>query len=283
LIPLAWHNEIGGFDESMFSWEDVDYHWRMARHGKCYTRVTAPLMVYRFYTGTRRQMGLDSHPELLDYITKKYQKEKIMACGCKKGNNVPATSPAMVAGQPTNRSNSNMSEDFNYKKIIYLHANTGEHSVIGASTRTNYGYRKHGDIFIVHVTDIAAQPDLFGVIPTEPEAAVPAVQRETKPPQVIVVEHEAKPAEVAEQPKTPAPEELSKIDNEDPPVDAFKTLPGKTYLKAARLSKAGVNSLDDILRVGVEGLLAIEGIGKTNAQNWYDIAWVTLEGQKADG
>jgi glycosyltransferase involved in cell wall biosynthesis len=271
LVPLAWHNEIGGFDESMPSWEDVDYHWRMARHGKCYTRITAPLMVYRFYTGTRRQTGLDTHPELLQYITEKYKKEKIVVCNCKGQNKIHPTMPATAISQKA-RSTS-MAEDFNFKKIQYMHNNTGEHSVVGASTRQNYGYRKRDDIFLVHVRDIAAQPDLFYIIPDAPQPAVPVEKKETPPPNVIVVKPEPKE-------ELPEPEELSKIDKTTEQV--FQTLPGKTYLKAARMSKAGIKTLEDVLRVGEAGLMAIEGIGKTTAKNWYEIAWVTLEGQKTD-
>lgn len=72
LIPKSWHNEIGGFDESMSSWEDVDYWWRMARADKSFRRVNHPLMVYRFSTGERRQIGLQDKSQLLLYLRNKY-------------------------------------------------------------------------------------------------------------------------------------------------------------------------------------------------------------------
>jgi len=65
LVPKSWHEEIGGFDEEMHSWEDVDYHYRMARAGKCYTRLEEELLVYRFSTGMRRDAGLQTYQSLV--------------------------------------------------------------------------------------------------------------------------------------------------------------------------------------------------------------------------
>ena len=86
LIPKPWHDDIGGFDEAMPSWEDVDYHWRHARAGHCYVRLAEELMVYRFYTGSRRDAGLQQHKNLLQYIRDKYEKEQPVGCsGCGRG------------------------------------------------------------------------------------------------------------------------------------------------------------------------------------------------------
>ncbi len=45
LIEKKWHDEIGGFDEGMESWEDWDYWIRMARSGKCFVRIPEDLVV----------------------------------------------------------------------------------------------------------------------------------------------------------------------------------------------------------------------------------------------
>lgn len=68
LLPRAWHSEIGGFDESMSSWEDIDYWYRLAWAGKCFCRIPEPLLVYRFYTGTRREIGRQEYANLLEYL-----------------------------------------------------------------------------------------------------------------------------------------------------------------------------------------------------------------------
>jgi len=64
LLPRLWHYEIGGFDESMESWEDWDYWLRMARAGKCFVRVPEALLVYQFYSGDRRERGRQISREL---------------------------------------------------------------------------------------------------------------------------------------------------------------------------------------------------------------------------
>src|SRR5690606_15173129 len=78
LHPRKWWKELGGFDERMPSWEDWDYWLRMAWAGHCFTRITEPLMTYRYYTGERRQWacpdtkeGLQNAQELFAYITEK--------------------------------------------------------------------------------------------------------------------------------------------------------------------------------------------------------------------
>jgi glycosyltransferase involved in cell wall biosynthesis len=92
LVPKAWHDEIDGFDESMETWEDLDYHWRMAKAGKCYVRVAEELMVYRFNTGKRRQEGLHTYPKIVEYLEDKYKEIDIVGCGC-SGNRSRAGKP----------------------------------------------------------------------------------------------------------------------------------------------------------------------------------------------
>jgi hypothetical protein len=43
----------------------------------------------------------------------------------------------------------------------YKHPNIGQHPVVGAQTRTSYGYRSGGDEFLVNREDIRATPHLF--------------------------------------------------------------------------------------------------------------------------
>ena len=75
LVPKAYHAQIGGFDESMESWEDWDYWIRLASVGKCFSRLPELLVVYRFYTGNRRETGLQQYPYLIQYLQDKYKKE----------------------------------------------------------------------------------------------------------------------------------------------------------------------------------------------------------------
>ena len=81
LLPKLWHYDNNGFDSSMLSWEDVLYWYKMAWAGKKFVRVREPLLVYRFYTGKRRDAGLSMKQELIDYMLEvkhgmRMQKEK---------------------------------------------------------------------------------------------------------------------------------------------------------------------------------------------------------------
>lgn len=75
LIPRAWHYEIGGFDESMESWEDVAYWYCLAWIGKDFHRIELPLLTYHFTTGFRRERGLRDWDNLISYL--QYKKETI--------------------------------------------------------------------------------------------------------------------------------------------------------------------------------------------------------------
>ena len=68
------------------------------------------------------------------------------------------------------RPESQFSDD-DFVMVLYVHPNRGNHHVIGAKTKTKYGYRGGGSKFLVHREDIEAQPHLFEPIGTE--AVVP--------------------------------------------------------------------------------------------------------------
>ncbi|KKW45586.1 MAG: Glycosyl transferase family 2, partial [Parcubacteria group bacterium GW2011_GWB1_57_6] len=82
LVPKVWHDEIGGFDETMPSWEDWVYWLCMARAGKCFVRIAEPLVAYRFYTGGRRDAGIQMHKDLIQYIISKLKDVPSMGCKC---------------------------------------------------------------------------------------------------------------------------------------------------------------------------------------------------------
>lgn len=172
LVPKLWHLEIGGFDESMETWEDVDYHWRLARTGHCFFRIPEPLVMYAYHKGTRREksavndeVSLHRHKSMIQYITKKYEKLEIKMCNC--GKRKPVVNGASVS------MNDN---DF---VLIELH-------FPGDDTRSDYGKslisptgqvdssgrkidyhgyaRRRGDKFLVHKEDQQARPDMFRLV-----------------------------------------------------------------------------------------------------------------------
>lgn len=179
LVPVAWHYEIGGFDERLESWEDVDYHWRMARHGKCYYHVDENLLMYRFTTGNRREDGYTIRRENVDYMRHKYKREgeSMTGCrGCGKSSRPTSTErSAMIANRPLPVSGmqdikgGTVVNQIQLPKAIggvvvvsesdlvmarYNSRTPTDHKVVGPNTMILYGYRKDGDVMRVHRSDI---------------------------------------------------------------------------------------------------------------------------------
>lgn len=206
LVPKAWHDEIGGFDERMESWEDIDYWWRLAKAGRPFYRVPAPLVVYHFYTGGRRDRGLEKHQELFEYLTDKHAKEEIVMCrGCGSRSKTRPPSSGVVPQKASAPPMALLDEEF--KMCVYNHPNRGQHTVIGQAVfrnrveglhmirdraegyRIHYGFRGGGERFLVHKEDIRIAPHLFA--PVEMRPRVPMMERQEPPePQSLIGETE---------------------------------------------------------------------------------------------
>jgi glycosyltransferase involved in cell wall biosynthesis len=246
LIPKAWHQEIGGFDEEMSSWEDVDYHWRMARAGKCYSKVNANLVYYRFDTGHRRELA---NPEtngqtaqkLLQYLSKKYEGIPKMTCrGC-GGTPQMQRQNLISTGDYKVQNNSNI-KDEDLVKIFYNHPNRGDHPVYGPLTGTSYGYHAGGDMFLVLIKDQELMPELFvkQSDATRIVTDVPAVEVE----------------------EVKAPELINAVD-EDFDVSS---VPGISPVVAKHLDDHGIKTKAEFLRLTYETIQEIPGIGASRAK-----------------
>lgn len=162
LHPKAWYDEVGGFDESMPSWEDWDYWLRLARAGKCFVRVPEPLMTYRFYTGGRRAIASADAPEnlqiaqnLVEYLQRKYQEVPVMPCqGCGKKQNRAPQSPNYQSQMSGGGAKVAGIADGDVVEVLYTHPNKGEHPVYGPGTGKFYGYRCGSDKFLVLKADV---------------------------------------------------------------------------------------------------------------------------------
>lgn len=212
LVPKQWHNEIGGFDESMASWEDWDYWIRMARAGKCFTFIDEPLFVYRFYTGQRREVGRQKASGLIEYLWKKYnsKRSEIMPCNCGGGGSVSVAQnqPQRVVQNAQGESEMESIKDSDVVLIKYMSGNMGQHRVVGPATQRDYGYRSGNEMFYIDRRDQSAMPSLFAKAQEEVkpfvENAAPVAPPEPKPiasPPAPKVETPA--------PVMPAPEPLA--------------------------------------------------------------------------
>lgn len=215
LLPKSYHEEIGGFDESMPSWEDWDYWIRMARAGKCFGRVTHPLVEYRFATGTRRasanpeesgESGRQLSTKLLEYLQAKKEAASPMPCGgCKKAQ-APVASPRMAVPRSLNQGNvPEMSAD----KMVWVRlidGNIGSHPISfradNEAVATNYDYRAHGDRFMM--LRHHAELDHRVVIEDPPAPAQPEPQTPEPPPAPSLLD-ETEFATWLEEDQSPAP------------------------------------------------------------------------------
>lgn len=236
LMPKSWYYEVGGYDQTLDTWEDVDLQWRLARSGKAFFRVEEPLVTYRFTSGSRREHGMvrdaaTSHAfkQRINYLKKKYEGLPIMPCrGCGGNNSGSSTLATQVVGQMfSGRSQGGiaMANDNEMIECLYAHANIGTHPVVGPSTGFNYGYHGGGEKFLVHQRDIASMPDIFKPIPKEQAAA---------PDDLPVTES-----------NVPAP---------PPRKPDFNNIAGVTKETEEKLVKAGVYNALDIVKAGKAGL-----------------------------
>lgn len=171
LINKRLHDYLGGFDESMQSWEDWDYWIRAARRNACFARVHSPLVNYRFGTGSRREIGITNRESLLSYMVDKREKESPEMCGCNKSARANSSSSHNTYSAPLashRRAASNTVAERDRKMasgdmiLVTLNdKNTGDHPVVGYATKTNYGNRSTGEEFYMYEQDVNAKPNKF--------------------------------------------------------------------------------------------------------------------------
>ena len=280
LHPKAWFDEIGGFDEQMESWEDWDYWLRLARKGKCFIHLEQELMVYPYYTGSRRELGIKNFESLVSYMKQKYERIEKMPCrGCSGARTAPR--PRMPIRQDSVSTEGTM--DFEQDMVLanYTSTNRGDHKVIGHAAFTyrisgvrmvqtkrgyqiDYGYHPGGSRFIVHKDEFLAAPHLFQpVSSTVPEVHI-ASQRTSS--MAVVEKHLEKPMPLKARQIL---EEELELDLKEEPVIVRKsdlqTVPGVSADIAAQLKELGADTLEDVLLLGVEGLKDIKGVGDKKA------------------
>lgn len=155
LIPRKQFLEVGGFDEEMPTWEDVDLMYKLAVKGFCGQRLAQKLLIYDYNSGKRRESGYANRQTYLDFLKNRYKEyvEKPEMCSC-------AGSPVGKAYVNGDGNFMSQAADDEMIRIEYAGAGAG-HELIGSATGQQYGYRMAGDIFYVWKRDMVAQPTKF--------------------------------------------------------------------------------------------------------------------------
>jgi hypothetical protein len=180
--------------------------------------------------------------------------------GRRKTSSAEATSSPGVLRVAGATGEQEVMSDSNYELVLYTSANRGKHGVRGASTGVSYGYRGGGSKFLVHKSDIEAQPNLF----------VP-VERTVE----LVSEPEPEPAKPAEPEQTvtvglpSVPEFVSKNFAGARVLDLGE-IPGVTPAVEAKMVEAGLNTPKSILEAGITGLVNVDLVGPTRANLIYE-------------
>ncbi len=249
LVPKDWHEAIGGFDENMESFEDVLYHWKLAKSGFCYTRVQENLVTYNMSTGTRRELtsvyneeGLHFAREMLQYSKEELERMKTMPCtGC------PGKKPRRNQQSYTTVSSQSTESvrDEDVVMVVYTSRNRGNHRVIGADSRKDYGYRVGGERFLVFKDDMRAQPHLFMEVRLQQDA-MQHQDASVKPP--------------------PPPRETGE-GSEKVVVEVFSlgSLPGVSVDIVHQMEANGIRTREDVMALGAKGLMEYKGIAESRA------------------
>lgn len=163
LIPRKWFNEVGGFDESMIAFEDVDFYMKMLVHGFCGVRVSEPLLIYHLQSGFRRIKGETIKNEFKALLTKRYRSfmEGRTMCECVE----PPTGKQRVP--PSDENLAEYKETYGDRVKISLTwdgAGLGASTFIGPGTKVNYGRRARNDVFYVWEADVENSDGVFTVL-----------------------------------------------------------------------------------------------------------------------
>ena len=235
LIPRQWHFDVGGFDEDMPTWEDWDYWLRMAKMGRCFTRLDKAFVIYNYISGERREIGRQIWADVLQYLKDKHNRIKIMDCGC--GASVKTVSGKIATAD----------EDKGMVECWYIGKNTGRHPVV--INGYNYGRHVGGrrEHFPVREKDAELNDHLF-------EPFVSVVTDPTPPPQEM-----------------PAPEPVAPP---EPMVADEDTLDLSSLAPFVRrqLIDAGLLTKEALQKIGAEGLTLLKGIGPITANKIMELA-----------
>lgn len=172
LISREDFMSVGGFDESMKSWEDTDLILKLAAAGLCGQRVGEALTLYRYTTGHAREDGVERHAEIKALLSDRYRDyisggKTPVCCGDKPSGTAGALPPLAMEGAVQPGAVQGVR--------IQFAGPMGMADVIGPATRRNYGRRKNGDIFYVDVADQRSQPARFQIVVDTTEIVQPTL------------------------------------------------------------------------------------------------------------
>lgn len=163
--------EVGGFDEEMDTWEDVDFFMKLATINYCGVRVPKYAMSYRHLTGNLREHGETKKQAVKDFLYNRYKDymENPKMCGC---NNNPKVK---MMGQVASAHVASAQSAEEAVRVLYdgFAVPGGAHDVFGQVTNKYYGRRRKGDVFYVLVKDYEGMQSVFSQLADVEREIVP--------------------------------------------------------------------------------------------------------------
>lgn len=199
LIPRYQFQAVGGFDETLPAFEDVDLFMKLFTHGFCGARLAKPLLIYNLDSGKRHVGGEAFRPTFHALLKKRYgshMEDKNM-CNCidpPKGKMPAAPTPENAAEYKATYG------DMVLARLVGRFVAEAPVTFRGPATRVNYGRRAKGDEFYVWQADLDNSDDTFERV--ENFGVPPVVTQEPPPPPVYV-----EVAPVIDEPAPPPPVE----------------------------------------------------------------------------
>lgn len=132
---------LGGFDETLDLWEDVELEIREDVAGVCALHINNPVYWYNF-NGGRRRIDPAEGPkkEIRDKYSSYYRGEK-MACGtC--GSSAVAKGPVVPVNNDTYQALSRKLNDGDQAYLVYIGTNTAVTRFVGPQSGRNYRFGK---------------------------------------------------------------------------------------------------------------------------------------------
>jgi glycosyltransferase involved in cell wall biosynthesis/SAM-dependent methyltransferase len=249
LIPRYWFNAVGGFDESLTAFEDVDLYMKFFAHGFCGKRVPEPLLVYNLDTGKRRKAGEKTKKQFLALLKTRYSDfmEGKKMCDCVD----PPKGKQPAPPSPDN------AEEYRaaYGEMIlvqytFQYAGDSAVTLLGPGTKANYGARAKNDVFYVWEADLIAGGDMFTrvehydvqpqptIVPPAPEPLI-ASTMQYQPAREVELKGFAGEEEIVYDQSGKIPLAMFKNDTIEGKLAEQKALPKKTTPpRGARKTKA---------------------------------------------
>jgi glycosyltransferase involved in cell wall biosynthesis len=157
LMPTAYVHQVGGFDETLPTMEDLQFYLKIGQLGVCGIRCPETLVRYNAHKGQRAKLALQNG--LYAQYKKQFREEfKPMGCGCGSGS-----------GQRPKSVNVQQEND-----VLAVAQWVGKRTYASYNGLRTYRARGGEDVW-VDPEDLKLQPKLFQLKPTEPHKTAPTV------------------------------------------------------------------------------------------------------------